>query len=270
MTNKPPWRTAGRADESPLDGADQEAPESSAQLEQAPDSPARPDWPKPPWTIFDMLIAFIGGRQLGTLAGSLWQQAAPPLVPHLTAPVFYGIKSHLWWGVFGLVAWGILRYRSVTWSMIGLGRPPWRAIALMPLIAVALFAVEGAVAVVLTRVFGGLAGPANAIVPVVSVSFLFNFASSVIWAPVVEEIVFRGLVYRWLRGRLAMVWTASVTSVLFALIHVPRPVPLLVPYFILGFVMAISVERTRSLYPAITLHGSYNLVALLLNLAVAA
>jgi membrane protease YdiL (CAAX protease family) len=61
-------------------------------------------------------------------------------------------------------------------------------------------------------------------------------------------------------------WAVLATALPFALFHVfLQPIPLLVPLFILGIVLAVVVERTRSLYPAIILHSTYNLIIGSLN-----
>jgi membrane protease YdiL (CAAX protease family) len=93
------------------------------------------------------------------------------------------------------------------------------------------------------------------------------------WAPVMEEILFRGFFFSKLRERVSFLRANLVTSALFVAIHWPgwltlngwHPGFLFVTsgsIFLLALVLAYLVERTRSLYPSIALHILNNLVSL--------
>jgi membrane protease YdiL (CAAX protease family) len=83
-------------------------------------------------------------------------------------------------------------------------------------------------------------------------------------APVVEELVFRGVLLSGLASRMRIGWAIVVSAVIFGLVHLPDfkfawyPVPALI---LLGLVLAWLRVRTRSLWPSITLHATNNLVA---------
>lgn len=80
----------------------------------------------------------------------------------------------------------------------------------------------------------------------------------VILGPFAEEVVFRGVVMRALGTRLS-VWPAIVGSAaLFALFHGNAWV--FVPTFILGVACGWLVAERDSLWPAVALHASYNLL----------
>jgi membrane protease YdiL (CAAX protease family) len=87
------------------------------------------------------------------------------------------------------------------------------------------------------------------------------FLSTAVLAPFVEEIFFRGFLYRLLRTRLP-IWAAVVVSAaLFAAAH---GIPVLFPaLFYAGVVYALVVERTKSLYCSMILHGLQNSVFVL-------
>ena len=93
--------------------------------------------------------------------------------------------------------------------------------------------------------------------------FAVNAIIIVLVAPVVEELLFRGLGYSVLRpfGR----WTAIVlVGVAFGLAHgLVYGLPILVVF---GIGLAYLRDRTDSVYPGIVLHASYNAVALFLTL----
>ena len=82
-----------------------------------------------------------------------------------------------------------------------------------------------------------------------------------IFAPLIEEIGFRGVFYVTLRSRLRPAPSAILTAAVFAAIH---------PYSMVGFLMlcvsaavlAWSYERTRSLLPAIIAHLANNLIVI--------
>lgn len=79
---------------------------------------------------------------------------------------------------------------------------------------------------------------------------------SVIVAPVVEEIVFRGALYRAFE-RLSAGWVAViVSSILFALAHV-NPVHMAYA-LILGLLLGLLRMKTKSIVPCIALHFIYN------------
>jgi membrane protease YdiL (CAAX protease family) len=84
-------------------------------------------------------------------------------------------------------------------------------------------------------------------------------------APFAEEMIFRGLLYRWLRGHWP-VWAAAVTSaLLFGLVHgIPAVIPAAAA---VGVVLAITYEQTGSLWPSVVIHATQNTTALALMFA---
>lgn len=77
-----------------------------------------------------------------------------------------------------------------------------------------------------------------------------------ILVPFIEEIIFRGLLFGWLRKHLRFALAAPAVALLFAVAH---QVWVLVPVlFCMGLVLAAVTERSGSLWPAIILHGTFN------------
>jgi membrane protease YdiL (CAAX protease family) len=75
-------------------------------------------------------------------------------------------------------------------------------------------------------------------------------------APVVEEIFFRGFLYRSLRNRLPVPWAALIGGVLFGLVHIVGYPLITVPVKMLfGLLACLLYERTGSLLPGIALHS---------------
>jgi membrane protease YdiL (CAAX protease family) len=74
-------------------------------------------------------------------------------------------------------------------------------------------------------------------------------------APVVEELLFRGMIYRGLRESLSPRASACWVAGVFAAIH---PAPAFIPLFLLSLFAAASFERSRSLVAPILVHVAYN------------
>jgi membrane protease YdiL (CAAX protease family) len=94
---------------------------------------------------------------------------------------------------------------------------------------------------------------------------LETFDASV-WAPIVEEILFRGLLYGTLRTRLPM-WPSAIASA--AIFTVPHGYALAgsASVFASGLLWAIAYERTRSLLPGLIAHFANNALSTIWTLA---
>ncbi len=68
--------------------------------------------------------------------------------------------------------------------------------------------------------------------------------------------MFRGLLYRYLRGRMSMWPAVLLSAALFAVAHVYRVIML--PLFIAGIALALLAERYKSILPTILLHALFN------------
>lgn len=97
------------------------------------------------------------------------------------------------------------------------------------------------------------------------------FLSTVILAPVAEEVLHRGLIFGWLREK--NVWaTYSLSALLFAAIHVVQYIGLysplhmliaLVQYLPAGIVFAWAYQRSGCIFTPIAIHAANNLLAIL-------
>ncbi len=86
-------------------------------------------------------------------------------------------------------------------------------------------------------------------------------AYGAVGAPFTEELLFRGLLLRALRGRLSVAAAVGAQGLLFGLVHGadPAAVP---PLVVLGLLLGWLRERSGSLWPCIALHAGNNVVAL--------
>jgi len=78
----------------------------------------------------------------------------------------------------------------------------------------------------------------------------------VVSVPLLEEIIFRGLLFRGLRLRFAVMPALVVTGLLFAVFHMD--LARLVPLTIAGAAFAYAYERSGSIWPAIAAHAGLN------------
>ena len=86
--------------------------------------------------------------------------------------------------------------------------------------------------------------------------------SSVVLAPLVEEIAFRGLLQSMLRNYFRSPWVAVVlASALFAGMH--ASLNWFAALFVLGVVLGYNYERTGRLYAPILIHAIFNGVTIL-------
>ena len=85
---------------------------------------------------------------------------------------------------------------------------------------------------------------------------------AVVLAPVVEEMVFRGLLFGWLRERCGAAAGAVLSSIAFALVH--ASLTAVVALFLVALLLCAIHVRTRSLYPCMLYHSLLNAQTLLL------
>ena len=80
--------------------------------------------------------------------------------------------------------------------------------------------------------------------------------SAIILAPIVEEILFRGYVHRFLRAKTSVPLATIGSSALFALIHFSAHA--FIPLFLLSILLSYVYERTGKILAPIVFHALYN------------
>ncbi|MGB6220630.1 lysostaphin resistance A-like protein [Haloferula sp.] len=86
---------------------------------------------------------------------------------------------------------------------------------------------------------------------------LYSLASACIAAPIAEEILYRGVLFRSLANRIR-IWAAAIaSSAVFALVHFYE-LPSLIMVFSVGMTCALCYASSRALLTAIGLHALYN------------
>lgn len=93
------------------------------------------------------------------------------------------------------------------------------------------------------------------------------FFMATVWAPIVEESLFRGMLFRHLRGSFGVVLAGAGSAFVFGIIH-PVPLLLTIPLMTLGFNFAMMREWRGSLLAPMTAHCLHNATVLTLLISV--
>ena len=164
----------------------------------------------------------------------------------------------------GVAVWLAARVGSVAPADFGLRRVPLsRAIGWTLALGAAFYVFAGAYSLLLSpdgeqETLDALGADEGIVLLVVSAVVV------VVLAPFVEELLFRGFLYRSLRNRLPPLRAALVIGVAFGSVHYSggETLELLPVLAVLGAVFCLAYEKTGSLYPAIALHAVNNGIAL--------
>ena len=244
-----------------------------------------------PWETADALrtllwiaaLAICGGAALTLLRLGMPVFFAVVEALHLTSPDTYdrlcntmqpyaAALSGLLYGVilYGAVLTGLykaaLRPHGLRWSALYLRHASWRTYGKVAALFVPI-TLGGALVTGLERALlhGHLRGAQAAglfrgVAPLGGNIALLGLLLIAI-APLAEEALFRGFLYRLLRRRLSPWLAAPISAALFAASHGSL---VLAPWlFYMGLVLALLLERTRSLCCPIIVHGLANGLATL-------
>lgn len=230
-----------------------------------------------PWRVRDAILLFVLG--VGALAVSLVAalglyrlQGAPDVAPAQPPPALTTVATDLYYVVILAGAWFlVVRRYSTGWTALGLRLPA--RMAWLPLMATMAGLVATFIAAMIGLIWAlGALGLPAVLAPISSTPapsdplFIATVLGSVALTPVAEEILFRGVLYQSLRKRGGVAFGVAVSALLFAAMHLrPAAAPEL---FVLGVLLAIAFERTRSLYPSILLHAAYNAMVIMLALRI--
>jgi membrane protease YdiL (CAAX protease family) len=211
--------------------------------------------------VRDLAITILGGGGVGLvlsaaflfplhLNGTNVSPAAELLV--LTLAMYVPLCVFGWW--FALKRHGAtLADAGLRWVGIG-------PILLMIPATILLIVVTSLLSYLTGLVFGDVPTaqeqvlPGETSLPVIDLVWLV--LAGAVAAPITEEFLFRGLIYRYLRATRPIYTAILVSSLLFAAAHfTPALVPVLLVF---GIAEALVAERYDSLYPAMVLHALNN------------
>ena len=220
--------------------------------------------------LLGLLVGLVGVQYFGVRLG-LWLALAMGADPSSGAPFLLatlGLPS-----VLGVAwVWFMAVWREPGgWAALGLSAPSRRWLRLALLAAFGCFLLGVVVAVLATPIFGAPKGPPAPIRPG-EVAPTFAFAATfvltgVLLAPLLEEIVFRGVIFAWLQPRLGFWPAAAIAAILHALVHFDAGA--VAPLTAIFVALAWLYERSGTLWAPVIAHGGHNLISMSLSLATA-
>ncbi len=212
-----------------------------------------------------ILIVALGSVRL--LAGGLVALAAAPLGDGPALPLVLGVLLFQTLVTLGAVRFLVLRKYRLRWADLGLRPSPSKwylwGLALAVLLLLVVILING---ILIPQLAGedfhnpqlyavapnGFSWPA-----LLSMLVMAGFV-----APFGEELVFRGLLFPWLRGRFGVATAAVLSGLVFAILH---GVAILIPALTaIGTALALLYHRCGSLWPVILAHGVFNAIMVIL------
>lgn len=219
------------------------------------------------WTFVDLLLVAALTLGLGGLAllivRLLGQLGLIDLSAALASrPLVFGMAAGGLIYLLAVLATGlvIVRRGRGSWREIGFRAPPLLPLLLIPALFVAQMTALIIVNAIVTLALGQFENPqVGALTDPRGFSWA-NFAAvffvGAIVAPIVEELLFRGLLYQWLRSRMHVGVAVLASAAIFSAAHV---LPILFPaLFAVGLVLTLVFEWSRSLWITIALHFLQN------------
>ena len=83
-----------------------------------------------------------------------------------------------------------------------------------------------------------------------------------VFGPTVEELLFRGVIFSWLKGRIHIALTIALTALSWSLLHYMYPWWVIGIIFVDGLILGLARWRTGSVIAPIIMHMLYNLYAI--------
>jgi membrane protease YdiL (CAAX protease family) len=211
-----------------------------------------------PWTVRDAWLG-LGLAMLALLLGALAVTPLPEAsdleVPALTfAELLYLVPVVV-----------ILRRYRAPWRLLGFSSFSGSAMA----VGCGLMVVTYAAILIhnVTLMLLGVPTQGESLMGLLdSTSMAIGIAlASVLVAPFVEEVFFRGFLFQGLRRAYGWNRAALISSLIFGALHLQLAA--LIPTFLLGYALAIVFHRSNSIWPGIILHALVNGLAMFVLLA---
>jgi membrane protease YdiL (CAAX protease family) len=215
--------------------------------------------------VFGIVVIFILGFLLiGAYLGI--NQVTPDEVLQPSVEQSLGLAALEAVALIGSVYLLGMRRRGYSWKDIGLRPLSWQWAAIVTVVTLIAIPVTGLLTILVLLVLGlPLENP--------QLDFLvpegFNWLSAIgmlllggVAAPFGEELIFRGVLYKLLRERWGLWPGVLVSSLIFALVH--GDIAVGVSAFVLGIILALVFEYSRSLWASVLVHVINNSVKILL------
>jgi len=227
-----------------------------------------------PWGFWDVVVAalpLILSFVLAVVVHFLPSSTGTPASQTPTSTkilIANSVVGFVIYGVILLLIWLVTVHKyHIGWSALGVRRPPGWYFALVLPILLGMYVGAALVSAAVIKLFyGGKAE--NPQVKDLTGGGGFSWASLIlalitasIVAPVIEELLFRGMLYGWLRTRWSAVGGVILSAAIFSGAHA---IPLiLASIFVVGLTLAIIYEKTKSTLATMTLHSLFNTIGVL-------
>lgn len=216
--------------------------------------------------IFGIFGLFIGASLIISLIFNLEEiTLTVSLISILMNVVFIG---------GGTFVFGILR-QKISWQSLGIYPFKWKRhfLPVIFILAIGLMPIRAIIGGILEEAVSGGYESLETRMDLFGAGMdtwygnVLLFVGIGILAPIAEELFFRGLIYDWFRQRAPIWLSVLVSSVIFGFAHFDS-VGVAVSAFIMGIVLAVAYERTKSLWVSIGIHIVTNSIAYLLILVI--
>ncbi len=224
-----------------------------------------------------VVIAFVAGELLTVGIAQAVNSVYPlaTIKPVVLNTVLDAVAYALALAVTIVVPWRLMKRSKITRKELGVQRfPDWPDLLLGPVATIPYFILSSLFAVIAMQVIPGFnldqaqgTGYSNL---TERSALLLAFIMLVVIAPVVEETLFRGYLYGKIRKHLGLIVSALLTSVAFAMLHIPGVSDsgalqwqwnVAVDVFALSLVLCLLREVTGSIWAGVLLHMTKNTIA---------
>lgn len=207
--------------------------------------------------LFLQLLVGAGHSLVGeAMLDETWQTIGSGIAMHLAIILAVLVGIHIFPAIFEFTF--NLKSMSYTYTF---GTAAFYFLAAIPLV---LPIAMGWNYVLMQLAEAGLADmpvPQSIVVMVAQTNGIWKLTSmasmAILLAPISEELLFRGCIYRFLKGKLRPIAANTITSFLFALMHMNAAA--FIPLFLLSMLLCRSYEKTGNLYTCIIFHAFFNL-----------
>lgn len=230
-----------------------------------------PPFTRPPWRVSDLLLGVGGLFAAFLLAVAVVGVAEAVGARDGSAGLWGAIATLIFEALMAGLVLLLARRRGVGLRELGFRRPSrwaplpaaWIGAYVVLGLYAALLALGETLGIDVSGLDDGNPVPIDADEQLAAVVLLG--VAVVVAAPFGEELFFRGLLFRGLRGYWRFLPALALSGLLFGLFHVNPSV--LVPFTAIGVVLAWAMERSESLWAPIAAHAAFNSLAFGLHVA---
>jgi len=176
--------------------------------------------------------------------------------------IFFAAESFSLWLS---IKYTLINNRNFSWKDLGIKEVSARWVLIGILLCLLIYSVSFLINYIFAK--HGIWDNENSIseiLPLFPISlhhYLLSIFFGAFTVPIVEEIIFRGILFKWIRYRLDLFYSSILSSLIFTMVHPPgagNPLQI----FIIGLILAWLYEKTGSLWPSIALHCCNNFVGI--------